>query len=479
MISERQQRLKYVVSDLLAALLSWCIFAYVRYLNLFHSDAHQWASSFGEYLQTTTVMMGFVFAPLMMMFVFYLSGYYVSVFRKSRLHELFITIISIFVIEVILFVVMLINDMVAQNRQFNYEILGFLYIVVFAFVYSFRYSITSTTSRRIKRRKWQFPTIIVGCSENAQELYQSLNNMEQSMGYQVVGFTRMPDEQSTYSELFGLPVLEMEQLNKEFVDEKGIKEIIVAPHECNEKTLLQSINSLFSLSLPIKITPNIYNILLSRVRLQELCGAPLMDISGTGMSDSEKCIKRAVDVLGSALGLVLLSPLLLTIATLVKLDSPGSIIFKQKRVGRNNKEFNLYKFRSMCSDAESDGVPMLSHDSDQRITKIGHSLRKYRLDELPQLWNVLIGDMSIVGPRPEREYFVKQILQRAPFYAMLHQVRPGLTSLGMVKFGYAKNVDEMVERMKYDLLYIENMTLLNDFKIMIYTVITIIQGKGI
>ena len=133
----------------------------------------------------------------------------------------------------------------------------------------------------------------------------------------------------------------------------------------------------------------------------------------------------------------------------------------------------------MIVDSEPDGIPQLTKDNDFRITKIGKFLRKYRIDEIPQFWNVIKGEMSIVGPRPEREYFINQILQKAPYYALLHQIRPGITSMGMVKYGYASTIDEMLERLKFDIIYIENMSLVTDMKIIIYTIKTVITGKGL
>ena len=176
--------------------------------------------------------------------------------------------------------------------------------------------------------------------------------------------------------------------------------------------------------------------------------------------------------------LVLLLPFFAVMAILIKLDSPGTVFYRQERMGYHNVPFNIYKFRTMCSDAEASGEPQLTSDNDPRVTRIGRFLRKYRIDELPQFWNVLKGEMSIVGPRPERKYYVDQILQRVPSYALLHQVRPGITSMGMVKFGYAKNVDEMVERVGHDLMYLDNMSLLNDLRILIYTIKIVFTGRG-
>jgi lipopolysaccharide/colanic/teichoic acid biosynthesis glycosyltransferase len=164
-------------------------------------------------------------------------------------------------------------------------------------------------------------------------------------------------------------------------------------------------------------------------------------------------------------------------AVMVKLSSPGPVFYSQERIGRFGHPFRIYKFRSMYTDAEKQG-PSLSSDHDPRITPWGRFMRKVRLDELPQFWNVIKGDMSIVGPRPERQFFIDQIVQIAPHYRHLHRVRPGLTSLGQVKYGYAETVPQMVERLKFDILYIENMSMAMDFRVLLYTLKIIIEGRG-
>ena len=220
-----------------------------------------------------------------------------------------------------------------------------------------------------------------------------------------------------------------------------------------------------------------YDILSGSVKMNSILGTPLIEIKHKLLPQWEFVVKRFLDYLFSVLAIILLSPFMILTAIAVKISSSGSIIYKQERIGQYGKKFNIYKFRSMYEDAEKEG-PKLSSKTDSRITTWGRVMRRIRLDETPQFFNVLFGHMSFVGPRPERDFFANQLIKKAPHYKHIYRVKPGITSWGMVKFGYAENIDEMLERLKYDILYIENMSLLIDLKIMIHTVLIILQGRG-
>jgi len=213
------------------------------------------------------------------------------------------------------------------------------------------------------------------------------------------------------------------------------------------------------------------------VRSTNLFGVPLVNLSRPGLGHGMKAVKRFVDMVVSIVALTVLSPLFLWVAWRVKRDSEGPVFYTQERLGLHGTPFRIVKFRTMFVDSEG-GTPQLSSDQDSRITAVGKRLRQTRVDELPQFWNVLKGDMSLVGPRPERAFFAEQIVQHSPHFLRLQQVRPGITSWGQVKYGYAENVDQMRQRLRYDIMYLENISLLLDLKILLFTVRTVIRREG-
>jgi len=255
------------------------------------------------------------------------------------------------------------------------------------------------------------------------------------------------------------------------------EEIIIALESSEHNYIQKILNDTIDVDVRIKLIPGVYDILAGSVKFTSVIQAPLIELNREIAPRWQINAKRIFDVLFSIFVLITFSWLYLLLAIIVKLSSKGPVIFSQERLGLHGKPFRIFKYRSMFIDAEKFG-PALSSENDPRITKFGLFLRKTRLDEFPQFYNVLIGQMSIVGPRPERKFFADLIIEKAPHYKHLHRVRPGITSWGQVKFGYAQNVDEMIKRLKYDLLYAENMSLLVDVKIIIYTILIVFQGRG-
>lgn len=409
-----------------------------------------------------------------MLGLYYLSGYYNQVFLKSRLQEFITTSTTSFIGMVVIFFAALFNDINAE-RAFTYEMMLVLFMTFFFVVYIVRYSITRVATHKIHHREWVFNTLIIGTSNTAEQMEKRLRKMKKSMGFNVIGYVETCE--GAFHRDLNLPIYSLEEIADVCVRE-NVKNIIVIQHRHGIKATMSLVSNLLSLNLPIYISPDLYQLLTSKVRVSNIVGEPLVDISKTEMSQCMLNIKRVSDIVVSLITLIVISPLLLIVALVVKYSSKGPVFYKQRRIGYHKRPFNIYKFRSMYVDAEVSG-PALSTLNDPRITPVGRFLRKYRLDELPNFWNVLRGDMSLVGPRPEREYYIKQIMAKAPYYTLIHQVRPGITSWGMVKYGYASDVDGMIERLRYDLLYIENVSLLIDLKILFYTVQTVFTGKGI
>lgn len=466
----------YVVGDYLMTTLAMVFFNIIRFewfVTL------KWSSSIEDFLMTPPVLRGIIFIPLAMLIIYYLSGYYYNVTFRSRIEEFFNTLFSTFVGSVIIYFVVVANDMIEERGEI-FDLIMCLWAVMFACLYAVRLMITLLVVRRAQYAREGFPTLIVGTSRSAASLAYELNTLRTPVGFNVVGFVTTADidaaETNIASET-GLPVYDLAELN-DVCTELEIRNVIVMPHHHGVHATMELLNQVYPTGCAIYISPFLFQLISGKARYGNVAGEPLVNISHPGISAMTACCKRAADLAISALALILLMPLLIGIAIAIKCDSRGPVFYKQERIGFRKRLFNIIKFRTMYPDAEPDG-PALSAPDDPRVTRLGRFLRKYRLDELPQFYNILRGDMSLVGPRPERQFYVDQIVKRVPYYSMLHTVRPGLTSLGMVKYGYAMEVDEMIERLKYDLMYLENMSMLLDLKIILYTIRTVLTGKGV
>lgn len=476
MIKKKKQIVRYVVGDWLATSLAWFVFNIIRFTDVVEPANGAPDLTLNAFLLIPPVILGQILFPIGMLGIYYLSGYYNRPFFKSRIEEFITTFSTALIGSLIIYFIAIIDDPI-PDRASNYELLAMLFGLLFSMVYLMRLSITAFATKKVHRGELVFPTLIVGTGPDALTLYNRLTHpRNRPTGYKVVGFASFAGIDAPAT-LEGLPVVKLENIAEE-LPRLGASHIALTTHPDGLDETLHTIHTLFGLNTPVLISPTLFNLLTPKRRLSDVAGEPLCDITGPSVGQSTLNLKRAGDVVVSALALVALLPVFAIVAIAIKRDSKGPVFYRQERIGYRKRPFNILKFRTMRADAESNG-PRLSIENDPRITPVGRFLRKYRIDEFPQFWNVLKGDMSIVGPRPERDHFIKQILPKAPYYALVHQVRPGITSWGMVKHGYASSVDEMVSRLQYDLIYLDNISFLVDLKILFYTVNTVVTGKGV
>lgn len=460
----------YVVSDYLGSLAAWyCLYMFRKVV--IEAEHFQVGLPF----QDNQFFAGLFIVPEIWLLLHYISGTYTDLYRKSRLQEAIKTTVVILVGTILIFFGLLLDDKVRRFTDY-YLTFAVLYAAQLTLTLLGRILLLNRAKANLRTKRFAYNTLLIGANQRAAELYEEFSAKGNAFGYIFCGYLRLNGEtpNKVTSELQQLGTLsDLERI----VDEQHIEEVIIAIESHEHHLLNDILIMLADKKVYIRIIPDMYDILSGTTKMNSIIGEAFIEIPPVVLSEWQRITKRWFDMIGSVGALIFTSPLLLYVALRIKFSSKGPVFYTQERLGQYGDPFQIIKFRSMYTDAEQHG-PRLTTDDDPRITPVGRWIRKYRVDELPQFINVLKGEMSIVGPRAERRFFADQIIQEAPYYRHVFKVQPGITSLGMVKYGYASTVEEMVKRLKYDIIYMENMSILMDLKVIIYTVLTVLYGRG-
>lgn len=464
-MSKSIEKILLLITDFITINLAWLVYSYIRL-----------ETGWFALIIAPEFLLPMLVIYFYWLIIFTFVGMYRTWFALSRFDEISTLFKASFFGIFLLFFLIFIDDYL-HNVATATRILIFIYWGLFLFfVGSGRIIIRSVQRNLLIKGIGRRNGLIIGFNPKAKEVLDSVLTAP-ALGIDIKAFVAVNNEnmgkdykgikvENTIDQLIGI------------INQFNVKEIIIALEKEDHDVLVDVISKTEGKNINLKIVPDLYEILSGQARTSQIYGMPLIDIMPELMPEWEKKLKRVIDLIISLLILVLSAPITILTAIAIKIDSKGPVLFKQERLGQNGKPFNVLKFRSMIQDAEKYTGPVWSQKDDPRVTRMGKFVRKVRIDEIPQMFNVLKGEMSLVGPRPERAYFVEKLSKEIPYYKRRLKVRPGITGWAQIKHKYDESIEDVKIKIKYDLFYIENMSLRMDFKILLRTVFVVLFGKG-
>lgn len=458
-MNNKKEIVVLVVSDFLSINIAWTLYYIVRI-----------ESGWIPYSSPTSFLIPLVAVYIYWIVIFSFAGLYQHWFVRSRFDEFSSVVKAASLGCFILFFLIFLDDAMTNTKAISRFLIIIYWVLMIFCVGAGRILIRSFQMSMLQKGIGLRDSLIIGSGKRGKELEALVNKFPQ-LGYRILGFVSTYDTNLNGRSLGLIGDLE------NIIKKDNITEVLIALEKNEKDKLFEIIRQCQKREVNLKILPDTYEIISGLAKTNQLYGVPLIEVMPEIMPYGSKLFKRVLDVIISVVLLSLLFPFLILISLLIKITTNGPVFYKQIRVGRNRKEFSMYKFRSMHKDSEEYG-PEWAGEDDSRITWVGKIIRKVYFDEVPQLINVLKNEMSIVGPRPERPYFVEKLNKEIPYYYKRLSIKPGITGWAQIKHKYDSTLDDVREKLKYDFYYIENMSLKLDFKIMINTCLVIVFMKG-
>ncbi len=465
MLRKFPERALVLTSDILGINFAFLIYYYFRV-----------ASGWFDMLLEPILIVPMLFFTLYWLTVFTFGGMYRKWFAQSRIDEITTLLKTTLIGSAIIFFVIFVDDMSHNVNTGQRWLIVIYWFVLFFLVSVGRFNIRTVQRKLLINGVGRRNTLIVGFNEKSNKIHSEIQE-HRGLGLDVIGYLTAQEENFTKS-FRGAPVLGQLSEVEEIVKKHNVQEIIIGLSTKFHDEIVEVISRVEGMGIGLKMIPDLYDILSGQAKTTQLYAMPLIDINPQLLSEWEKVVKRTMDIVVALVGMVLSFPIVVIASIAIKIDSKGPILFAQERSGLNGKVFRMYKFRSMRQDAEKVSGPVWAQKDDPRVTKVGKFIRKVRIDEIPQMINVLKGEMSLVGPRPERPYFVEKLSKEIPYYKRRLKVKPGVTGWAQVKHKYDETIEDVKQKLQYDLFYIENISIKTDVTILFRTIFVVLFGKG-